>query len=226
MRASNLSAAVGALALPPRLKTLIAGRIRECIATGQLALGQRLSDKQLADEMRVSRTPVREALLQLQTEGMVVMRPQSGTFVFELSLQEIAEICELRGIFETGALRVGAAAGSDHLAQTLRSHTLAARAALKKGDLARCEALDTAFHESIIDLSGNRLLVEAYKTISDKVRALRHRLPHERKRFAAALAQHETIVEAIARGRTEAASEELADHVRNVHRLLSGSRSH
>jgi len=210
----------------PRLKTQIAARIRERIAVGKLALGQRLSDKELADDLRVSRTPVREALLQLQTEGLVVMRPQSGTFVFDVSPKEIEDICQLRGIFETGAVRIGATAQRDRLVSALGANIATARAALKRGEFARCDALDTDFHETIIGLCGNRLLVETYKTISDKVRALRHRMPRERARFAHALEQHRRIVDCIAKGRIAAATEELADHVRNVQRLLAVSTPH
>ena len=99
---------------PPDLpsKTTVAAEIRSRITTGRLALGARISDKQLAAELDVSRTPVREALVQLQSEGLVVMRPQSGTFVVDLTIEDVRQICATRAILEAGALRLAAETGS------------------------------------------------------------------------------------------------------------------
>ena len=71
-------------------KSIVASEIRSRITTGRLPLGARISDKQLAAELHVSRTPVREALVQLKSEGLVIMRPQSGTFVVDLTIEDVA----------------------------------------------------------------------------------------------------------------------------------------
>jgi DNA-binding GntR family transcriptional regulator len=205
------------------LKGRIADVIRSRIIVGALDLGARLSDKDLATELQTSRTPVREALLQLQSEGLVVVRPRSGTFVFDLSVEDLRQICELRGLFESGAVRMGMAHGSDRMVTALATRVAEAAIALDAGDFAACEALDTAFHETLIELSGNRYLIESYRTISDKVRALRSRLPQMRERIANAIAQHRRIVDLVAVGRVDAAADELAQHVRNVHGQLTAA---
>jgi len=205
------------------LKATVANTIRARIVAGALDLGQRVSDKDLASELRVSRTPVREALLQLQAEGLIVMRPRSGTFVFELSPDEIKDICDLRGIFEMGAIRMGVALQQERLVSVLATRVAEATEALAKPDFSQCEALDTAFHETLIALSGNKYLIESYRTISDKVRALRSRLPPTRERVGNAIAQHRRIVDLIALGRSDDAADEISVHVRNVHRLLAVS---
>lgn len=207
------------------LKGIVADEIRSRIIVGALNLGERVSDKDLASELRISRTPVREALLQLQAEGLIVVRPRSGTFVFDLSPDDLREISDLRGLFETGAIRMGAAHQPERMVSALATRVAEAALALEAGDFARCEALDTAFHETLIELSGNKYLIESYRTISDKVRALRRRLPQTRERVASAIAQHRRIVDLIAVGRTEAAAEEIGMHVRNVHAQLTSSRS-
>ena len=92
------------------LKGVVADEIRSRIIVGRIDLGARISDKELASELKISRTPVREALLQLQAEGLVVVRPRSGTFVFDLSPDELQQISELRGLFEAGANSTGCAA--------------------------------------------------------------------------------------------------------------------
>src|SRR5215472_2259180 len=100
---------------PRPLKGIVADEIRSRIIVGALNLGARVSDKDLASELRISRTPVREALLQLQAEGLIVVRPRSGTFVFDLSPDELREISDLRGLFETGAIRMGVAHARERL---------------------------------------------------------------------------------------------------------------
>src|SRR5262245_36231779 len=86
----------------------IAAEIRSRIISGRLPMGARISDKQLATEFNVSRTPVREALVQLQTEGLVVMRPQNDTYVFDLTADDVRDMSATRAIFEAGALRLAA----------------------------------------------------------------------------------------------------------------------
>jgi DNA-binding GntR family transcriptional regulator len=197
-------------------KARLVDRIRDQIVAGVFPLGARLSDKELAAEMNVSRTPVREALLQLQSEGLIVVRPRSGTFVFGVSENDLSQICEMRCLFETGALQMAAAVNPATLVGTLTYPVAEAALALEDKDYARCEALDTVFHETLIALSGNRYLVDSYRTISTKVRALRSRLPQNHARIAGAIAQHRRIIDLVAVGKADAASLEIAIHVRNV----------
>ena len=201
-------------------KARLVDRIRERIVTGIFPLGARLSDKDLAAEMNVSRTPVREALLQLQSEGLIVVRPRSGTFVFDVSESELSQICEMRSLFETGALKMAAAVNPASLVGALTFPVAEAALALEDRDYARCEALDTIFHETLIALSANKYLVESYRTISTKVRALRSRLPQNHARIEGAIAQHRRIVDLVAVGKPELASAEIASHVRNVRTQL------
>jgi DNA-binding GntR family transcriptional regulator len=202
-------------------KATVAAEIRSRITTGRLPLGARISDKKLAVELDVSRTPAREALVQLQNEGLVVMRPQSGTFVFDLTTAQVRDICAARAIVEAGAIRLAADAGSaDPLA---RLGLLVGRAAiaLDDGDLVLCDELDCQFHEGIVAASGNAYLIRAYSGISDRLRALRHRLPRERDRMARAIAQHRHIIDLWAAGRLDQATAEIGSHVLNVARLLT-----
>src|SRR5262245_20837728 len=206
-------------------KSIVAAEIRSRITAGRLGLGSRISDKKLAAELDVSRTPVREALVQLQSEGLVVMRPQSGTFVFDLTIEEVRDICATRAILEAGAIRLAAAAGSaDPMA---RIGLLVGRAAvaLDDGDLVLCDELDCQFHEGIVAASANAYLMRAYSGISDRLRALRHRLPRQRARMARAIAQHRHIIDLWAAGRLDQATTEMSSHVLNVARLLMAIRT-
>jgi DNA-binding GntR family transcriptional regulator len=203
------------------LKSRIADEVRARILEGKLELGERLSDKALAEELNASRTPVREALLQLQAEGLVTMKPQSGTFVFEASAAEIEDLCHLRGIYEAGALAIAAERDADGAVKALNAIVARAALALQEGDFGQCERLDTEFHETLVARSGSPLLAEAYRSLSGRVRALRHRLPQEAGRYGEAIAQHRRIVDCLATGRMEQAGKEVVAHVGNVHRLLA-----
>src|SRR5688572_28849988 len=91
---------------PKSLTLLAMDNIREGITSGAYPLGAPLFEKVLAEEFGISKTPVREALVQLQREGLVVVVPHSGTFVFELADNEVTELCELRLILETNAVQL------------------------------------------------------------------------------------------------------------------------
>lgn len=203
------------------LKARIADAVRERIALGTLGLGERLSDKDLADELHVSRTPVREALLQLASERLVVMHPQRGTFVFSATADEVRELCELRGVLEAGAARLLAARDGRAAGAELAALVKESEAALGRRDWDACEALDTRFHERLVERAGNALLAESYRALSDRVRALRRHLPRTRERVARGLEEHAAIAKALARGDGDGAAARLARHVGNVERLLA-----
>jgi DNA-binding GntR family transcriptional regulator len=202
-------------------KAVVAAEIRSRITTGRLPLGVRISDKKLAAELKVSRTPVREALVQLQSEGLVVMRPQSGTFVFDLTIEEVRDICATRAILEAGAIRLATDARSADPMARLGLLVGRAAIALDDGDLVLCDELDCQFHEGIVAASANAYLIRAYSGISDRLRALRHRLPRGRDRMARAIAQHRHIIDLWAAGRLDQATTEIGSHVLNVARLLT-----
>ena len=205
-------------------KTDIAALIRDRITGGRLALGERISDRALAEDLNVSRTPVREALLQLQGEGLVVMKPQSGTFVFDSSDEDIRELCVARTVMETGAIRVLCARDDREALGQLGMLVGQAAVALEEGDLDACYDLDCKLHESLVGATANRYLIAAYAGLSSKLRALRTRMPRERDRLAAAIEQHRRILDLCAADRVERAVEELSDHVGNVERLLVAAR--
>jgi DNA-binding GntR family transcriptional regulator len=201
-------------------KAHVVAYVRELIRTGAAPLGGRLSDKRISSELGLSRTPVREALLQLQAEGLVVMRPQSGTFVVDLSVDDLRQVCSLREILETGALRIAAQSTSSQEIAELGMLVGRASIALGDGDLALCDLLDCEFHEALISASCNAYLIKSYRCIADQLRALRHRMPRDPQRMAAAIMQHRHVVDLWAAGRVEKSINELGLHVRNVERLL------
>jgi len=204
----------------PPMKDAIVNVLRDRIIDGTYRFGLRISDKLIADELQTSRTPVREALLQLRSEGLVEIRPQSGTFVFQPTSEEVAEICQARGQYESGAMQLVAREAAAALADDLRMVVDETEDALRTFDFAACERLDTRFHETIVMASHNKYLIESYVRLSGMVRALRHRLPQSVERVRRAVVQHRLIVSMVDDGKMVEASRELIEHVDGVNSML------
>ena len=206
------------------LRDRAAAEIRSAILTGTFRFGERLSDRLLADRFGISRTPVRDALSRLAEDGLVVVRPQSGTMVMNPDPDTICQCCETRAVIEQGALRLLAAGDPSGAVADCAAILDEARSALQTGDHEALDRLDTAFHETLVARTGNRFLVGCYRSISDFVAAIRYRLPREGTRYKSALKQHQRILDLLSQGHVDEAAQELATHVTHVARISSRSR--
>jgi DNA-binding GntR family transcriptional regulator len=167
------------IARPKSLKNLVVEELRQRIIDGRLKLGAGLSENTLAVDLGISKTPVREALMQLKIEGLVEVLPQRGTYVFRLAAPQVAMISELREILEVAA--ASAAIERNHAALVARMTRVfeAMRNALEAGDNVAYRTLDGEYHEAIVDLSGNSYIRDAYALIGFRIQALRSRLSNE-----------------------------------------------
>lgn len=161
---------------PQLLANLVAQRLREAIVSGEFGLGELMAEETLAESFGVSRTPVREALNQLQRLGLVVIIPQRGTYVFEPSEGDIAAICEFRCVVEPRAAQLAhrnaQAATEAALDQALGEMRLATEAR----DAVRYGRADTRLHEAFFEHCGNPYLQAAYDTAAAKIAVLRTHL--------------------------------------------------
>jgi DNA-binding GntR family transcriptional regulator len=164
---------------PKSLTELVVNELRARIVDGRLRLGAALSENALAAELGLSKTPVREALLQLKLERLVEVLPQRGTYVFRLAADQVILISELREILEIAA--VAAAIERNHAELVKRMSTLLEdmKAAYDAGDNVGYRTLDGQYHQAIIDLCGNPYIGDAYSQIGFRIQALRSRLSIE-----------------------------------------------
>lgn len=205
----------------PSLRHSVLAELRRRIVEGDYPLGAQLSENALSLELGLSRTPVREALMALQAEGLVEVRPQRGTYVFSIDVEETRQICDLRSLFEVGALRLAVERDRIGLARRLSDLAEAGRTAHRAGRLRDCEKLDRQFHETLIEGSDNAFLIESYRRIDGRINALRFRLPADPARVMSALRQHREFVRLVEQDRVGEAADLLHGHVRNVFRLLA-----
>lgn len=209
------------------LTALVTGRIREAIVDGRFALGEALSELKLAAALNVSRTPVRDALTALQIEGLIEVRPQSGSFVFLPSDEGLAELAEFRHVLEVTALRLCFARRRDAALRAMRSAADAMERASDVGDHLGVARGDAAFHQAIAGNSANEYLVDAYRMVSGRVAALRaHNLMAADAVRDKALAEHRSLIAAFAKGDLRRAESVLAAHIRRMRERFQAARAH
>jgi DNA-binding GntR family transcriptional regulator len=151
------------------IQLTVADGIRDRIISGDLESGASLSEVALATEFGVSRTPVREALKQLQTEGLVEIRPRVGTFVMTPSRTEIIELFQVKEVLEGAAARFFATRGHVPELEALRVNVSRSDAALAREDVDAYTELVGEFHELIVVGSGNRKLLSHYRTLMNQL---------------------------------------------------------
>jgi DNA-binding GntR family transcriptional regulator len=192
--------------------------IREGIIRGKFGFGEKLSDRALAASLGISRTPVREALASLAREGLVVIRPQSGTFVMVLDEASVRALCEMRTILELGALRL-LADRPERLAIAVSKQIATGALAAEAKDVEQAERMDSEFHQALVHAAENPLLTQTYQAITHKLDAIRHRLPADLERMRRAVEQHRRIVDLTVTGRIDEANAELVAHLKIVQQL-------
>jgi DNA-binding GntR family transcriptional regulator len=199
----------------PRLREAL----EEDIVAGRLRPGQRLDEVGLAERFGVSRTPIREALIQLSASGLVEMRPRRGAFVTLLGPRELVESFELMAEIEASCGRLAAQRlGPADRAAITQAQAACCKAAAADDDDAYYPA-NARFHAAIYAATGNRVLrAEAIRlqTALQPYRRLQLKVP---RRIGASLAEHEAILEALIKGDGVSAAERIRAHV-----LVQGER--
>ncbi len=206
---------------PKSLTATVLRRLRDGIVSGDLPLGAALSERQLAEQLNVSKTPVRESLVQLRTEGLVTIVPQKGAYVFTLSGKEVTEMCEFRLTVEGAALQFAIQRNRDGLIAQMTEVVDAMADAQAQGDTRRYLALDTDFHAAIFDHCGNAYLRDSYDRYVGKIAALRTHLSGKPMHTKLSFEEHIRILEAVREDTLTAASEVLEKHIGRTRRTYS-----
>jgi len=201
-----------ASAPPPTVtekRTPAAERVYDHVKRGVLERryegGTLLTEGELAEAVGVSRTPVREALLKLEVEGLLKLYPKKGALVLPVSAQEIADVVETRLLVEEHAVRKAVTAAPrllDRLAELLETQ----RAQAAAGQFLDAAATDRCFHAEIVRSGGNEILSRLYDQLRDRQLRMGVAVMHSHPdRIAKTLAEHEEILQALRSGDTEAA---------------------
>lgn len=143
-------------------------RIRRDIVAGTLAPGSMLSENELANQLGVSRTPVRTALSRLQSEGWVTIYPQRGALVRELTYDEIQDAAEVRHAMETAGVLRADSTRIEAVLGPLDASIAVQRKALAHGDFAQFNEESQRFHRAFVQLAGNAMMLSLYDRVQDR----------------------------------------------------------
>lgn len=193
-------AALQPLQAPPSLAEHAADRIREQILAGGLRQGEHLVEARVAEQLNVSRGPVREAFKLLRAQGLVMEEPRRGTFVVTLSARDVREIYGLRAAIEGRAARLIAERPDPGVIAELRSRVEAIEWATGRGDVVAVFREDLSFHDAMCRLSGNARLHEVFQRYVPMLRALLRLDERMHASLEDMVGLHAELVEAIASG--------------------------
>ena len=192
---------------------LVDGWLRQAILSGELAPGEKIRPNKLAAQWGVSPTPLREALLRLEGDGLIESIPQRGARVTLLSRDSLNELYELRLLLEPVALRKSMADPAKVDTERVRAAHAAMNEAMGGGDLVLSDRLHRDFHRSLYEACGSSMLLALTDTMS--VHSARYRLLSAEPRggWAAVQKEHDDLVAAFLANDTEAAVSQLEAHI-------------
>jgi DNA-binding GntR family transcriptional regulator len=200
----------------PTLHQRLADLMRDMILRGVLAPESRIPEQQLCREFGVSRTPLREALRVLATEGLVELWPNRGAGVTPVTTQETAEIFELMVPLEGVAGRLAAQRiRAEQMAEIEELHTRM-RAAFDNNERDRYFQLNQRIHRRIAAATGNDTFVQTYRRFSIKIQRARAIANVAEERWKASMQEHEDFMAALRDGDVELFSERLEIHGRKT----------
>ncbi|TWI37140.1 GntR family transcriptional regulator [Paracoccus sulfuroxidans] len=206
-----------ALSNTERIRTAL----ENAIVDGQFRPGARLDPEALAAQFQCSRTPIREALQQLETSGLVRVQPKRGTFVSEWSVDELAERFEVMAEVEASCARLAARRISEpEIAQLQAAHRDCRRHA-EAGEIDLYYASNSEFHHCIYRATHNAFLAQEASRLHAMLQPYRRMQLQVRNRLGRSFAEHDEIVAAIEAGDGERAARAVRDHV-----VIQGDRFH
>jgi GntR family transcriptional regulator, rspAB operon transcriptional repressor len=198
--------------------------LREKILSCDLAPGQRLAVDTIAQQLGVSRTPVKEALGRLSAEGLIEILARRGTFVSPVNPETIRDSFQVREALELKACELLYGKIDEERAGTLRE--LNQRLTTAGVSVAENATLDTRFHQLLVEYTGNRVLIDLYMQLSahHQIARIRCRSEHWRSRLPLAREEHHGIVDALRDDQTAKARELLKKHIRaSMDRVLGAA---
>jgi DNA-binding GntR family transcriptional regulator len=218
---------VARVAAPVREQAL--ANLRMAITNGDLRAGDRLVERDLCERLGVSRTSVREALRQLESEGLVAMVPAKGPIVARLSVEQAVQIYEVRAALEALAGRCFCERATERDLAALIAAVDAIARAVDDGDPRQVLAAKDRFYTVLFDGSGNAVIQQMLRPLHARVTLLRATSLADAGRPAEALAEIRQIVEAIVARDADAAAKACATHVQRAAQValaaLTGGRN-
>lgn len=186
------------------------------LQSGAVVPGDYLREQLLAEEFGVSRTPVREALRKLETEGLLVSEPRLGMRVRALDYTEVIELYEVRLVHERAVARIAAAKVTD--VELLELKDIQAAFEKTKNNAGKMAGLNQKFHFALLQTAKNRFLTRAVESMQRSMLLLGPSTLNDTKRANAAIKEHRGIIQALEKRDADKAEDIMSMHLQNAQR--------
>jgi DNA-binding GntR family transcriptional regulator len=210
-----VSTALRSIEQPLQLAKLAYEALRDSILSGHLAPGSIVNEMALAKELGISRTPVREALLELSSQGLVEILPRKGVRIKYFTEQDVHEVCEIRELIELAVVEGMARDGTGRSPKRLESALEQQRKAVKKGDMREFLEADRRFHLSLTGLTDNRRLRRILENLGDLIHVMGTEGLTREGRVVEVLEEHQNVVDSLKQGKIREAKEAMRLHLKN-----------
>ena len=202
------------------LREMVYEELKMQILKGSIIPGTRMMEVELAEEMGVSRTPIREAIRKLEKEGLVTIEPRRGAYASMISTEDMVEILEVRQDLEGLAAYFAADRMEKSQMEELRQVSNSYNEAVKEGNMEAMIKHDTRFHHIIVESCRNKILVQMIEQLQELVLRFRHIYYDNFKRAENMPEEHEAIVAAIAEGDADKARAAADIHIERLKELV------
>lgn len=194
--------------------------IKEMILKNEYTTGEQIHIEDLTETLQVSRTPVREALLRLQTDGLVDVFPHVGYFVRGISQRDFHDVFELRRLIECYTAEHAAITMSDEQIKALKDRYADAARAMEADNPEDFNQYDIEFHNSLITHSGNRQIIKVMANLSDQIFRCRMIALKSLENIHISNQEHLKIIHAIEMHNPKKANAAMAEHIQQVEARL------
>lgn len=202
------------------LRDVVFENIRSAIMEGTLRPGERLMEIQLAEQLGVSRTPVREAIRKLELEGLVIMLPRKGAYVASISKKDLFDILEVRVGLEGMAASYAAERISKEGIETLERISKELENYVAKNDVANMLKKDEEFHNSIFEFTGNARLKALMFSVWEPVYRFRLKYMSDYSFAVNIVEEHNKIIDAIKKGKADLAETLAKEHIEKAEQFM------
>jgi DNA-binding GntR family transcriptional regulator len=206
------------------LRILVYEELRMLIMSGQIKPGTRMMEIDLAESMGVSRTPVREAIRQLEKDNLVTIEPRRGAYVSDISAVDLHDMLIVREPLEGLATYLAALNMTDEEIEELQKANEDYETALSQMDRDKMIQTDTHFHNLITNGSGNHYLINILLELQEQVLRFRYVYFRSSKRAEDVAIEHRMILECLKKRDAEAASRSCKDHIRKLREAINMER--
>ncbi len=197
------------------LRDVVFNTLREAILRGDLQPGERLMELQLASQLGVSRTPIREAIRMLEQEGLAVTMPRKGAEVAKMTLKGMEDVLEIRGALDELASQLACERITEEQLERLDTRKKEFEKSLQSGDVKLIAEADVNFHDVIYEATGNPKLVNLLNNLREQIYRYRVEYIKDAKNHPILIKEHEAIYQSLLGRNKEDAVMSIREHVEN-----------